>query len=156
VASGTTTRRILLVSSTGGVLLDLLALAPWWREHDRAWAVVRAVDSESALAGERMHWIADCSAEQPWGLVPGFAEAWRILGRERPGLVVSAGSGPAVPYFVLARSLGIPTFWVSTLNLVSTPGLAARICSRLASRVLLQRPSMRGAHPDGLVIGELY
>lgn len=118
--------------------------------------MVRAVDCESALSGERLHWIHDCSTARPWGLVPGSVEAWRILRRERPGLVVSAGSGPALPYFLLARLLGIPTFWFSTLNLVSTPGLAARICSRLASRVLLQRASMRAAHPDGLVIGELY
>jgi hypothetical protein len=156
VASGISDRRILLVSSSGGVLLDLLALEPWWRQHDRAWAVVRAIDGESALAGERLHWIRDCSAAQPWGLVPGLVEAWRILRRERPGLVVSAGSGPAVPYFLLARVLGIPSFWLSTLNLVATAGLAARICSRLASRVLLQRASMRAAHPDGVVIGELY
>jgi UDP-N-acetylglucosamine:LPS N-acetylglucosamine transferase len=156
VGSETATPCILLVSSSGGVLLDLLALAPWWRRHDRAWAVVRAVDCESALADERLHWISDSSAARPWGLIPGFAEAWRIIRRERPALVVSAGSGPAVPYFVLARAFGIPTFWLSTLNLVSSPGLAARICSRLASRVLLQRPSMRAAHPDGVVIGELY
>lgn len=156
MAPETAARRVLLVSSSGGVLLDLIALAPWWRRHDRAWAVVRAVDCETALAGERLHWISDCSAARPWGLVPGFVQAWLTLRRERPGLVVSAGSGPAVPYFVLARVLGVPTFWLSTLNLVSTPGLAARICSRLASRVLLQRPSMRTAHPDGIVIGELY
>ncbi len=156
MAFGETDGRILLVSSSGGVLLDLLALAPWWRQYDRAWAVVHAVDCESALAGERLHWIRDCSATRRWGLGPGFVDAWRILRQERPGLIVSAGSGPAVPYFLLARPLGIPTFWLSTINLVSTPGLAARICSRLASNVLLQRESMRAAHPDGIVIGELY
>ena len=30
-------RRILLVSSSGGVLPDLLALEPWWGRYDARW-----------------------------------------------------------------------------------------------------------------------
>jgi UDP-N-acetylglucosamine:LPS N-acetylglucosamine transferase len=88
--------------------------------------------------------------------VPSVVEAWRILRRERPGLVVSAGSGPAIAFFLVSRLLAIPTFWVSTLNLVGRPGIAGRICSRLASRVLLQRAATLAAHPSGIVVGELY
>jgi hypothetical protein len=69
---------------------------------------------------------------------------------------VSAGSAPAIAYFFFARALGIPTFWLSSLNILTTPGISAKICTRLTSRVLLQQSSMRGAHPDGVVIGELY
>ena len=149
-------KRVLLVSSSGGVLLDLLALEPWWRRQDRVWAAVRAVDAQSALAGERVYWIRDCSLARPVGIVPGLVEAAKILRPERPALVLSAGSGPAIPFFLLARIVRTPAFWLSTLNLLATPGISARICSRLASRVLLQRDSMRAAHPQGVVIGELY
>lgn len=31
--------RVLLVSSSGGVLLDLLALRPWWSRHDQVFDV---------------------------------------------------------------------------------------------------------------------
>lgn len=48
-------KRILLVSSSGGVLLDLLALGPWWSRHHAVWAVVKAANSVSALAGQRVH-----------------------------------------------------------------------------------------------------
>jgi UDP-N-acetylglucosamine:LPS N-acetylglucosamine transferase len=71
-------------------------------------------------------------------------------------LIVSAGSGPAILFFLAARVRGIPTFWVSTLNVLTTPGISAKFCARVASRVLLQQPSMLGAHPSGIVIGELY
>lgn len=71
-------------------------------------------------------------------------------------MVVSAGSAPAIAYFLFARALGIPTFWISTLNVLTTPGISAKICTRLTSRVLLQQSSMRDAHPNGIVIGELY
>lgn len=147
---------ILLVSSSGGVLLDLLALEPWWSRHHAVWAVVRAADSASVLAGRRVHWVWEASIRRPLGILAGLAQAWRIIRRERPELIVSAGSAAAIPYFFAARVLGIPTFWVSTLNVLTTPGISARMCARLTSRVLLQQPSMLGAHPNGIVIGELY
>ena len=148
--------RVLLVSSTGGVFLDLLALAPWWRRHDRVWALVRGGDTASALEGEVITWITNSSYKRPLALLRGCVEARRILRAQRPAIIVSAGSGPAIPFFALARLFGIPTLWLSTLNLVGRAGVSARICSRLASRVLVQRPSMLAAHSKAVLLGELY
>ena len=148
--------RILLCSSAGGVLLDLLSLQPWWSRHEAVWAAVRAADTEALLVEQRVLWIRERSVRRPLGIVPALGEAWRIMREEKPSLVVSAGSGPAVAFFVVSRLLGIPTFWVSTLNLVTTPGIAARICARLASVVLLQHETIQSAHPRGIVIGQLY
>jgi hypothetical protein len=152
----TDARRVLLVSSSGGVLLDLFALMPWWSRHDVVWAAVEAADTQWLLERYRVHWIDDVSARRPIGILACLLQARRILRSERPDLVVSAGSGPAVPFFLAASLADIPTFWVSTLNVLTTPGITARICARLASRVLLQRSSLQAAHPDGVVIGELY
>ena len=149
-------KRLLLVSSSGGVLLDLLALEPWWSRYHVLWAAVRAADTEAALAAQRVRWISETSIKQPLGFVPSLVQAWRLLRSEQPQLIVSAGSGPAISFFLIARVLGIPTFWLSTLNVLTTPGISAIICARLASRVLLQRASLLTAHPHGLVIGELY
>jgi UDP-N-acetylglucosamine:LPS N-acetylglucosamine transferase len=148
--------RVLLVSSAGGVLLDLLALEPWWSTHDAVWAAVGAADTSALLAGRRVHWIREVSLRQPLSLLPALLKAWRILRVERPALVVSAGAGPAVAFFWAARLLRIPTFWVSTFNVLTTPGIAGRICSALASRVVLQRSASLAVHPGGLVVGELY
>jgi nitroreductase len=148
--------RLLLVSSSGGVLLDLLALEPFWSRHDHVWAAVRAADTESALSGHDVRWIEEESISQPLHLLRGVSESVRMLRRDRPTAVLSAGTGVAVPFFVAARLLGIPSVWISTFNLIRTPGLAARVCSRLATTVLVQRESMRGAHPGAVLVGELY
>ena len=148
--------KILLVSSSGGVLLDLLALRPWWSRHDAVWAAVPAADTESALAGELVHWQEEQRAGRPLELLSATFGAWRLLRREQPTVVVSAGSGVAVGFFLASRLLHVPTIWISTLNLIETPGLAGRLCGRLASIVLLQRDSMHKVHGDGIVLGELY
>src|SRR5215472_2151620 len=101
-------KRILLVSSSGGVLLDLLALEPWWARYGTVWAAVKAADTASVLSGLRVHWVSEISVRRPFALVVGFVQAWCILRRERPELVISAGSGPAIPFFVIARVMGIP------------------------------------------------
>jgi hypothetical protein len=147
---------LLLVSSSGGVLLDLLALAPWWRQHRPTWAVVRAMDTESALRNYDVCWIQECPAGQLSRLPAAFVRAIALLRRVRPEVVVSAGAGAAVPFFLAARLCRIPSVWISTLNVVDNPGRADRLCSRLASAVLVQRESLLRTHPRAIVIGELY
>ncbi len=147
---------VLLVSSSGGVLLELLALRPWWSRHRVAWAAVRAVDTEAELAGCDVTWLPELSARRPLALLPALRRARRILRAQRPSLVVSAGPGPAIPFFLLAAIRGIPCFWISTLNVSGKPGVSARLCARLASRVLVQRPVQREMHPGAVLIGELY
>jgi UDP-N-acetylglucosamine:LPS N-acetylglucosamine transferase len=137
-------------------LLDLLALEPWWAQHRTTWAVVKAPDTQAVLPDRQTIWVKERSADRPVGAIAGFFEALRVLKRVRPELIVSAGSGVAIGFFLAAKLLGIPTFWVDTFNFIRSPSLSGRICSRLASEVLVQRPSMLKAHPHAIVLGELY
>jgi UDP-N-acetylglucosamine:LPS N-acetylglucosamine transferase len=148
--------RVLLVSSSGGVLLDLLGLRPWWSRREVHWAAVRAPDTEEAVDGMPCTWVREHLASRPLSLLRGAREAAGVLRAVRPDVVVSAGTGAAVPFFLMARVHGVPTFWISTLNLVMTPGLAARICARTATSVIVQRKSMLSAHPRAVLVGELY
>jgi UDP-N-acetylglucosamine:LPS N-acetylglucosamine transferase len=148
--------RVLLVSSSGGVLLELLALEPWWSKYRTTWAVVKATDTISALAGRRVLWISDASPRQPFGIPLGIMRAWRIIKRERPGLIVSAGSGPAVFFFLVARVMGIPTFWVVTMNVLTSPGVAASICAPLSSRTIVQHRNLLNRYPNAIYVGQLY
>lgn len=141
--------RVLLVSGSGGVLLDLLALRPWWERHDAAWVAVRAADTSVALAGLPVIWERD-PASWPQ-VVPAGWRARQVMRKRRPDLVVSAGRRVAVPYFLAARLLGIPSIWVETLTQVGPPSRGARLCSRLAGEVLVQRAGRPGAH-----VGELF
>lgn len=148
--------KVLMVSSSGGVLLDLLALKPWWKHHETTWAVVPAMDTRTALAQLSVCWVREQRFQRPFGLVWGFFEAWKVLRSLRPDVIVSAGSGVAIAFFVLAKLLQIPTFWVETFNFVEQSAVSGKICSRLSSEILLQRCSMLRANPRGIVLGELY
>src|SRR5258708_18160847 len=118
--------RVLLVSSSGGVLLDLLALKPWWSRHDVSWVAVRAEDTAALLTGQRVYWEQEQSAHRPIGVLGAVVRSLRMLRRERPDVIVSAGTGVAVGVFLAARVLRIPALWLEKLQMVGAAGAAKR------------------------------
>lgn len=153
---GDPARRILMISSTGGVLLDLMALRPWWSRHRVSWVAVAGPDTQEVLAAERVTWAEELTPRQPLAVARATLAARAHLRRDRIDLVVSAGTGVAVPYFLAARLDGVPSWWVETLNVISGAGMAARICGRAADLVVVQHSSMLAGYPRALHVGELY
>jgi UDP-N-acetylglucosamine:LPS N-acetylglucosamine transferase len=148
--------RVLLVSSSGGVLLEPLALRPWWQRHTRRWVAVDAADTRDLLADEEVRWAPELRLGRPVALVTAVVRAAADL-RARPvDVIVSAGTGVAVPYFIAARLLGVPALWIETFNVLDRPGLASRVCGRLARTVLVQHEHLVGRHRSAVFVGELY
>lgn len=148
--------RVLLVSSSGGVLADLMALRPWWSRYDASWVAVDAEDTRELLAGERVRWTAELSPSRPDKVLAAVPAARAALRRNCVDLVVSAGSGVAVPWFLAARLAGVRAVWVETFNIVDRAGLAARLCARLAGEVVVQRPQLLARHRRAVNVGELW
>ena len=154
-AASTGDRRLLLVSSAGGVLGDVIALRPWWERLDRRWVAVRATDTEELLAGEDVGWGVDVPVGRPDLLASAVVAADRDLRRRPVDLVVSAGTAVAVPYFVAARRRGIECWWIETFNMVGESGRAARWCMALADRTLVQRRELLADRPGSVHVGQL-
>lgn len=147
--------RVLLVSSSGGVLTDLLGMRPWWERLDRRWVAVSAADTRELLEGESVDWAEDVAPSQPHQMAVAVLAADRDLCRRPVDLVISAGTAVAVPYFLAARRHGVNSWWVETCNLVGAPGRAARVCAQLATRTLVQREDLLEDRHRSVVVGEL-
>jgi UDP-N-acetylglucosamine:LPS N-acetylglucosamine transferase len=146
---------VVLVSSSGGVLLDVLALEPWWGRYDTRWVAVRAADTVGLLASARVTWAPELAPTRPDRVAAATAAALRQLRHWRPRAVLSAGSGVAVPYFLAARTLGVPALWVETYNVVGRPGVASRVAASLATAVVVQHPELVARHRRCVYVGEL-
>ncbi len=147
--------KALLVSSSGGHLLLLHQLRPWWVEQDRVWVSFRKTDVESLLAGERVIWAFHPTQRNLLNLARNTRLAWRVLRRERPDIVVSTGAGVALPFFVLARLLRIKTVYVEAYERVDSASLTGRLCYPLSHLFVLQWEEQRKLYPKGEVIGAL-
>ncbi|MGO9058215.1 MAG: hypothetical protein ACLQU2_12660 [Candidatus Binataceae bacterium] len=76
-------------------------------------------------------------------------EAWRILRKERPNLILSTGAGPLVPFAIVGKLYSIPTLFVESVTRMSSPSLTGRIMCHLASLVLYQWPTLGRFFPKG-------
>jgi hypothetical protein len=147
--------RILLVSSSGGHLLQLHRLDGWWRKHDHLWVTFDTVDAISMLEGEEAVWAFRPTTRNLPNLLRNTLLAWRVLKRFQPTVVVSTGAGVAVPFFVLARVRRIKTVYVEVYDRIDLPTLTGRLCYPLSDLFLLQWEEQKRFYPKGQLIGRL-
>jgi UDP-N-acetylglucosamine:LPS N-acetylglucosamine transferase len=148
-------RNVLLVGSSGGHLAQLWALAPWWREHRRTWVTFDTPDATSLLRHEPAIWAFSPTTRNLPNLVRNALLAWRTIRSVRPDIVVSTGAGVALPFFVFARLLRIPTAYIEVYDRIDSATLTARLCRPFTTLMCVQWEEQRSLYRDAVVIGEL-
>jgi hypothetical protein len=149
------TARMLIVCSAGGHLAQMLALESWTNDFERTWVSFALPDAQSLLAGETVVWAHHPTTRNVPNLVRNLGVAWKTLRRIRPHVVTSCGAGVAVPFFWVARLLGIPTIYIEVFDRIDTVSLSARLCRPVSTLVLVQWAEQQTEIPEALLIGPL-
>ncbi len=147
--------RLLLVSSSGGHLLQLHQLAGWWQKHDRLWVTFETPDAASLLTLEQVVWAYRPTTRNVRNLLRNTRLAWRVLRAYRPTVIVSTGAGVAFPFFVLARLRRAKTVYVEAYDRIDTASLTGRLCYPVTDLFLVQWEEQRRLYPRAEVIGTL-
>lgn len=148
-------RHVLLVGSSGGHLTQLWALRPWWEEGERTWVTFDSPDAISLLAQENTEWAHHPTTRNIPNLLRNTWLAWRTLRKIRPDLVVSAGAGVALPFFVFARLLGIETVYIEVYDRLDSATMTGRLVRPFTSLMCVQWDEQRSLYRDSHLIGEL-
>lgn len=131
---------LLLVCSSGGHLLQMLALRPAWEPSPRTWVTFDKSDSRSLLRDEDVvHAFAPTNRNVP-NLLRNLRLAVRLIRGRRPAAVVTTGAGVAVPFAWVAWLHGIPVFYVESVTRIEELSLSGRIIAPIAERVYVQWP----------------
>ncbi|MET0738531.1 MAG: UDP-N-acetylglucosamine--LPS N-acetylglucosamine transferase [Acidimicrobiales bacterium] len=146
---------VLLVSTQGGHLAQLLALRDWWSPREHVWVCPDTPDVQDRLAGERVIRSYSPTTRNVPNLMRNVGLAVEVLRRERPSLVVSAGAGVAVPFFAVAWMLRIPTVFIEVYDRVDTPTMSGRLCGPFTTRRIVQWKSQLAFYPDARLVGPL-
>lgn len=145
--------KILFVTSAGGHLAQLLPLKSWWQEHERVWVTFRLPEVEAALEGEKVVWAHHPTTRNAKNAVKNLFLAWPTLRHERPDVVVSIGAGVSVPFFLVAKFLGIKTVYIECFDRITMPTLSGRICYPMADLFCVQWAEQQKYYRDALNIG---
>ena len=148
-------RHALLVGSSGGHLAQLLALEPWWAEWRRTWVTFDTADATSRLAGERVVWAHHPTTRNLPNLLRNAMLALRVVPRLRPDVVVSTGAAVALPFFMVAWVLRIPTIFIEVYDRIDTKTLTGRLVRPFTSQYCVQWEDQLALYPGAKVIGAL-
>ena len=147
--------QLLFVGSSGGHLAQMLNMSAWWKQYERSWVTFDTPDATSALAGENVTWAYHPTTRNPWNTLRNFWLSIKVLRRGRPAVVISTGAGVALPFFVTARLMNIPTVYVEVYDRIDSRTLTGRLCRPLSSAFCVQWKEQEKLYPGATVIGPL-
>lgn len=150
--------RLLLVSSSGGHLAQLMCLRGWWEKHDRHWVTFDTEDAVAKLEGEDVTWAHHPTTRNLPNLLRNTVQARAVLNRFGPDLVVTTGAAVAVPYFWLEHTHRhhARTVYLEVYDRIETPTLTGRLCRPVTDLFLVQWPEQQQLYRSSVLVGELW
>lgn len=145
MASAERPRRLLLVCSPGGHLLQLLRLQPAWEGFETTWITLPAADSDYLLREERVVLGRGPTNRSLGALLANLRLAWRVVRRERPDVILSTGAALAVPFFLAGKLCGARLIFVESLTRTTSLSLSGRLVRPLADAFFVQWPDLAHA-----------
>lgn len=152
---------LLLVCSTGGHLLQLLALREVWEDRRRRWVTLDKSDAQVLLREEDVihaHGPTNRSfgSTALWNTIRNAALAWRVVGRARPSVILTTGAGVAVPFAWIGRLRGARVVYVESFTRIDGPSLSCKLIAPVAARVYGQWPELVQALPRAQYLGNVF
>ncbi len=144
--------KICIVSSCGGHLTEVRTLKPAYEAYEHFYVLNDLVSLPDDM--EQCTYFIKHS-ERDWLFIVNLREAWKILKKEQPRLILSTGAGPAVPFAIVGKILGVPSIFIETFTRVNKPSLTGRLMYHLADRFFYQWRGLEKSFPAGVYGGPL-
>lgn len=148
--------RICLVGSSGGHLLHLYMLKPFWKNKDRFWVTFDKEDARSLLAGERVYPCHYPTNRNIINLIRNTVVAVKVLGKEKPNLLISSGAAVAVPFFYIAKLMGKKLIYIEVFDRIDKPTLTGKMVYPIVDRFIVQWEEMKGVYPKAVNLGSIF
>ena len=149
-------RELLLVCSSGGHLLQLVALRPAWEGFSRVWVTFDRSDARSLLAGETVVHAHGPTNRNARALLLNLGLAVRVLMSTRPRVILTTGAGVAVPFVWIGRLLGARVVYVESATRIEAPSLSLRLVRPFVSQLYVQWPELQTALPQARYRGSVF
>jgi beta-1,4-N-acetylglucosaminyltransferase len=147
---------VLLVCSTGGHLLQLVALGAAWSGLDHAWVTFDKSDARSLLASESVYFAYGPTNRNIGNFLRNVPLAWHLLGTLRPKVIVTTGAGVAVPFAWIGRLRGARVAYVESFTRIDGPSLSCRLIRPVADRVYVQWPELAQRLSGSRYLGSIF
>jgi UDP-N-acetylglucosamine:LPS N-acetylglucosamine transferase len=148
-----TSMKICIVSSCGGHLTEARCLKPAYEAYEHFF-VLNDKAILPADMSNKTYFIAH--SERDWKFFLNLWEAFQILRKERPNVILSTGAGPAVPFAIVGRVFfRTRVLFIETVASITKPSLTGRIMYWLAHDFFYQWKPLKQFFPKAKYGGAL-
>lgn len=145
--------KVCIVSSCGGHLTEVRCLKPAYELFEHFYVLNDKAVLPADMKGNTF-FIAH--SERDWKILLNLWEAFRVLWREKPDVILSTGAGPVVPFAIVGRLFfRTRVIFVETITRINRPSLTGRIMYWLAQDFMYQWESLRPFFPKAQHGGSL-
>ncbi|PPD41666.1 MAG: hypothetical protein CTY15_13215 [Methylocystis sp.] len=142
--------KVLLVCPSGGHLAEIRALRQCYRDRPHFYAMNTPIIEPPDMQGRTQ--IITLS-QRDWKFLVNLHEAWSIIRREKPRVILTTGGGFSVAFTLVGKLLGVKTVYVETVGKVNVPTATGKIMYHLAERFFYQWPYLKTYFPKGEYVG---
>jgi beta-1,4-N-acetylglucosaminyltransferase len=147
---------LLLVCSTGGHLVQLLALRDAWAPFTRTWVTFDKSDARSLLKTEDVRFAYGPTNRSIKNLLRNLLVAWHVVRDVQPKVMLTTGAGVAVPFAWIARLRGASVVYVESLARIDAPSLSYRLIAPVAARRYVQWADLARKLPHARFVGSVF
>lgn len=152
-------KKICLVASGGGHLMELMKLLPAVDGHDFYIVTEKNIASENTIKKYRHHYVLQ-QERRTWDFPLKFAynivASLYFLLKERPDCIISTGAGAAYPTCKIGKMLGKKIIFLESFCRLKTPTKTAKMVYPFADHFLVQWEEMKKYFPNAEYHGTVY
>lgn len=148
--------KIGLVGSSGGHLTHLYLLKPTWEKFDHFWVTFDKQDARSMLKGERVYPCYYPTNRNLKNLIRNTFVAIKVLRKEKPDIIISAGAAVAVPFFYLGKLMGKKLIYIEVFDRVDKPTLTGRMVYPIVDEFIVQWDEQLKVYPKAKNFGSIF
>jgi UDP-N-acetylglucosamine:LPS N-acetylglucosamine transferase len=129
--------RILAISSGGGHWEQLMVISTGFAGHDVTYAnTIEGLGEKSGLSGVAV--VHDCNRNKLMANVRCALDAFALLWRLRPDVVISTGAAPGLIALALGHLMGAHTVWIDSVANSEQLSMSGRLAKKFASTHVTQ------------------
>ena len=150
------TKKVLLVSSAGGHLLQLLNIYKSLdKDHDFCWVSFKYNFVDSLLNNEKVYYAYERTNRNLLNLFKNIFLATKVFYKEKPDIIISTGAGIALPFLLLGFISNKKNIYVESISRINSPSLTGKIVYYLSNDFFIQWPEIQKYFPKSKYGGKL-
>ncbi len=147
--------KLLLACSAGGHLAEMRQLEPFYSHYPHAFVTFERFDTKELGKKEKVYFITR-PARNILSTLHACIEAWGVVAKENPSLIISTGADVTVPICIAGKLQGKKVIFIESFCRPLTPSVSGRIVSLFADRVIYQWPQLKRYYPGGILGGSIF